>query len=94
MNAPFNHRDQSDHEMIREALDRARRIETRLTRFLEEQGFDTGAQHARWRNGIIEVPSPACSIRDLLAAIPPEWECEEPIGVYVKGDFLMSFQAC
>lgn len=53
-----------------EIVDRIRRIETRFTKYLEFQGFDTQTARAQWVGGAVRVPSPAISLRDVLAAIP------------------------
>ena len=63
----------------REVLDRVRRMETRLTRFLETQGFDTGVQRARWENGTIVIPTPLVALSECLAAIPVGWTEAVPI---------------
>jgi hypothetical protein len=54
----------------KETLDRVRRIETKLTSFLEAQGHDTESDRVMWEDGAIKVPSLAVSLRDVLAAIP------------------------
>jgi hypothetical protein len=83
MNAPW----QAD---LKEIKDRLRRTETRVTKWLESQGFETGVQRPHWEAGKIEVPSSSCSIKDLLSAIPETWDGESEIVVRVKGDYLMS----
>lgn len=57
-----------------ETLDRVRRIETRLTKYLEHIGFTTGAQRPAWHDGTIVLPSMDCSLKDTLAAIPHDWD--------------------
>jgi len=53
---------------------RMRRMETRLTKYLESIGFDTGCQRARWVSlGFVEVPSPACALKEILDLIPADW---------------------
>lgn len=76
---------------VREIVDRTRRIETRLTRFLESQGFDTQVQKPVWRNGQIDIPTAACSIHDCLEVVPKDWKSDQEIEVYHKGEFVMAF---
>ena len=58
----------------KEMLDRLRRIETRLTRYMEAQGFDTEVRRPEWLDGFMELPTDATSLRDCLAAIPEAWQ--------------------
>lgn len=82
-----------EQQMMQEVIDRCRRVETRLTRFLESQGFDTGSRRPSWRNGSVHVPSADCTIRDMLKVVPKDWDREEEIHVYVKTDHVFSFFA-
>lgn len=76
---------------LKEISDRCRRIETRLTKFLEGQGFETKAQKPEWKTaGEIHIPSMSCSVKDILAVIPDSWDCEDEIIVYHKDEELMS----
>lgn len=78
--------------LIKEITDRTRRIETRLTKYLESRGFDTQVQKPRWSGaGRIDVPTQACSLRDCLEVVPDSWDPEVEIEVYCNNDFLMSF---
>lgn len=58
---------------LQEVRDRARRTETRLTRYLEHQGVDTKATKPRFdhQTHTVHMPSPDCSVRDAMAAVPP-----------------------
>lgn len=58
---------------IQEIIDRCRRIETRLTRYMEWSGFDTQSKMPLWDNGKVIVPSVDVSLRHVLAAIPDTW---------------------
>ncbi len=58
-------------DQIKETFDRTRRIETRLTRYLEAKGFETKVQKPLWDRGTVQIPSMACSVKDILEAIPP-----------------------
>lgn len=79
-----------DEKKTNEMLDRTRRIETRLTRYLEQNGFETGVQRPSWNpRGIIEIPTRACSVHDMMAVIPKEWNPEDEITVRIHGEFVM-----
>lgn len=56
-------------------------METRLTKFLEVQGFETKVKKPVWRSGVVDIPSLECSIKDILAAVPDDWPDED--GIYV-----------
>ena len=58
----------------RETSDRLRRIETRLTRFMESQGFDTEVRRPAFKDGHLDIPTDATSLRDILAAVPDGWD--------------------
>lgn len=63
-------RDES--EIVREIRDRARRIETRLTKFLEQSGFNAQTQRPFLNaDDQLVIPSMYCSLKDILAAVPP-----------------------
>ena len=59
--------------MTREMRDRIRRLETRMTKWLETQGFDTQIQRPKWTHGVVEIPNQFTSIKDILAAIPASY---------------------
>lgn len=80
----------SEELQLQEVVDRCRRMETRLTKFLETQGFDTKVRRPLWRNGEVIVPSMATSLHDVLATIPAEWNKSNEVQVYCKSDFVMS----
>lgn len=73
-----------------EVVDRCRRMETRLTKYLESQGFETGTKKPVWRDGTIQAPSIDCSMRDLLRCVPLDWPLDDEIFVSVKGQLMMS----
>lgn len=75
---------------LNEVVDRCRRMETRLTKYLEASGFDTGTKKPLWKDGTIVAPSIDCSMRDLLRCVPNSWPVDEEIYVAVKGDLAMS----
>jgi hypothetical protein len=77
-----------DLKTERELLDRTRRIETRLTKFMEANGFDTQVQRPQWANGIIHAPTSSVAIKDCLAVIPTDWDRKDTITVLAKDDVL------
>jgi hypothetical protein len=83
--------EKSHDETVKEILDRCRRIETRLTRYLEIQGFATETRKPVWfpLTSILDVPSPEVSLKDCLAAVPEKWMC--PISVEHKGREILRF---
>lgn len=78
----------SDSMILTELRDRMRRVETRITKFLESQGFDTGTKRPRWDRGVIHIPSPQTGMKDILEAIPPGWDPDAPVHVVHEGDEL------
>lgn len=80
-----------DEKKQNEMLDRTRRIETRLTRYLEQNGFDTGVQRPTWDpRGIIHIPTRALSIHDMLSVVPKEWPIGDEVVVRIHGEFVMA----
>lgn len=76
-----------------EALDRLRRIETRLTKYLETQGVETVIRRPLWDgDGIIRVPSPGTSLSEILSVIPTSWPDEANVAVLCKGKYLCSLR--
>lgn len=78
-----------DRDAMREVLDRCRRMETRLTRFLELQGFDIGVRRPEWvEPGTIQVPSPSVALQACLAIVPLTWPPTQRIAIKCKQDLL------
>lgn len=78
--------DSQDKADLKEIVARSRRIETRLTRYLEAQGLDTGIQRPYWHpDGSIILSSPANSLETLVRLVPRAWPAHRPIPV-VMGD--------
>lgn len=75
----------SDDQILSELRDRMRRVETRLTKFMEAQGFDTGTKRSRWDRGVVHVPSAQTGLKDILETIPPGWDTSEPVIVTHEG---------
>jgi hypothetical protein len=63
----------SPEDVQLEMADRLRRVETRLTRFMEWSGFDTEVRRPVWNDGVLAIPNDATSLRDCLACIPQTW---------------------
>lgn len=78
-------------DQLKEIMDRCRRMETRLTKFLELQGFDTKVQRPIWDNGAIDIPSLSCSVRECLALVPEAWPQDAEIIVTHRGVEVLSF---
>lgn len=72
-------------KLVQESVDRTRRIETRLTKYLTSIGFETGAKRPEWVDGAIEAPSVATSLADLLSVIPEGWGEEDEVTVMFRG---------
>lgn len=73
--------------MDQEVLDRVRRIETKLTAWLERHGGQTKSDRPTWADGVVEIPSLDISLRDILTTIPITWKLRsaEDIEVKLKG---------
>lgn len=78
-------------EPNREVLDRVRRIETRLTKIGDHMGVDTGGGKPFWNAAQkrVIIPTPNCSMGDILRAVPDELKGEE-IDVFVHGEYLLT----
>lgn len=71
--------DASERALLQEAVDRTRRIETRQAKHLTALGFETGARKPIWKGGVVgvvEVPSLATSLVDIISVIPELWDDE------------------
>lgn len=75
---PFTIQDRAD---LKEVTARVRRTETRLTRWLEAQGLDTGIQRPFWKDDRIILPSPAVTIETIIQAVPRAWPAHKPVDV-------------
>lgn len=75
----------SDTDKLNEIHERTRRIETRLTRFMESMGVDAGGKKPIWADGAVVLPSLSCSVHQLMAAIPEGWGREKPVRVVMNG---------
>ena len=61
-------------EQAKEAIDRLRRIETRLVTLLRAMNVETGAALPLFSDpGVVAIPSMSCSVKDLLAVIPVDY---------------------
>lgn len=77
-------------DYLKEITDRMRRLETRFTKFMEIQGFDTKVRRPVFRDGVVEIPSMACSIHDILTSIPITWDKGDEVEIRHKEDFVAS----
>ena len=61
-----------ERDRIGEIQDRLRRIETRLTKYMQERGFETQVQKPEWNDeeNYIEIPSMDVRLKDVLEEIP------------------------
>jgi hypothetical protein len=73
-----------DRANLQETIKRCRRIETRLTRFLEAEGIQTGIQRPYWTGGRILIPSPMITIDAIVQCIPAQWPTAVPVAL--KGE--------
>lgn len=63
--------DDTDHTMIKDTHIRVRRLETRLTSYMEAKGFSTQLKKPVWSDeGEIILPNLASSLKMILAVIP------------------------
>lgn len=77
-----------------EILERVRRMETRITELCHFLGLSTKSAKPTWsaEQGSVIIPTDACSLRDILAAVPdgilrgPDNEVE----IWHKGRFVAS----
>ena len=82
-----------DVQKLNEIHQRTRRIETRLTRFIAEQGFETGGRKPEWQvEGYnIVLPNVAASLTDILAALPKGEGEEQPVPVTDSSGELIGY---
>lgn len=74
---------------------RVRRLETRMTKFMEAQGFDTGCLRARWLgDSVVEVPTPACSLKEIMSLIPADWSLDRGVRVVHHGKVICVLLPC
>ena len=65
-----------ERDRIGEIQDRLRRIETRLTKYMQERGFDTQVCQPRFEEDSLHLPSLDIRYRDILTAIPHDYRGE------------------
>lgn len=80
---------------ISEVRDRVTRIETRQLQMMDHLGMETQGRKPRWlvekSQGIIDLPSLGCSIKDITAVIPDGWD-NETILVMFKGELVTTLR--
>lgn len=87
------HSTEPGENILDEILARVRRIETKTTKYFEAKGFDTGGDHAKWLGlladedaGRMNLPTPATSIKEVLATIPKNYTGE--VDLYVGEELI------
>jgi hypothetical protein len=76
------------YDPVDEILSRVRRIETRTTIIGRHLGADVGGGKPEWHNGKIIVPTPNCSLGELMKVIPSDWRGR--FEVRVNDDYLFT----
>src|SRR5215471_16975503 len=69
----------ADRANLLETVQRCRRMETRLTRFLEAEGLQTGILRPWWSDDRVMIPSPTTTIDAILKCIPEGWHGPAPV---------------
>lgn len=72
---------------MQEMKDRLRRIETRLTNYMESRGHNTGAIKPMWvaQGNAIHIAGLGCSFGDMLKVIPEGLAFRGDITIVCKG---------
>lgn len=78
-------------DQLTEIQDRLRRVETRLTKFMEWSGFDSQVRKPRWSSGTIVVPSLGATLKDCLEVVPADWSNSSAIFVVHKEQTVLEF---
>ncbi len=80
-----------ERDRIGEIQDRLRRIETRLTKYMQERGFETQTQKCVWfeKEREIHIPSMDVRLRDILVLVPEKRA--NFIQVIHQGEPVMNF---
>lgn len=77
-------------DVLTEIRQRMRRVETRLTRYMEAQGFETQTQKPVWDGTSVVVSTPNVSMKEVLAVVPPDWH--ETVSIIHDGAVMMRFK--
>ena len=79
-----------ERDRIGEIQDRLRRIETRLTKYMQERGFETQTHTPVYdRAGdLLTVPSLDVRLKDVLAAIPDGEDSPDGLAVIHAGSIV------
>ena len=78
-----------ERDRIGEIQDRLRRIETRLTKYMQERGFETRVQKVEAEGDGIIIPSLDVRLRDMLIAAPET--THRFFNVWHQGEFVGYF---
>lgn len=79
-----------ERDRIGEIQDRLRRIETRLTKYMQERGFETQVQVPIYEgpNDRITIPSLDVRLKDVLAVIPDGEDSPDGLAVVHAGSVV------
>ena len=77
-------------DTVNEIRDRTRRIETRVTRYMADQGFDTQTRKPKFdrANMALELPSPSIAVNACIDAIPDDIKPGVLVDLYVGEDYI------
>lgn len=75
----------SQRNMLVECLDRARRVETRVTKFMQAQGFEANTCKPEIKNGVLHIPSLDASLRSCMAAVPTD---ADDVDIHLKNELV------
>jgi G:T-mismatch repair DNA endonuclease (very short patch repair protein) len=90
MSYPQKRQPNHNKDYNKDIRDRLTRIETRLTKFMYAQGFDTQGTRARWQgDGVIQIPSIDVTLRECIATVPKGYT--DSILVKIEDDEVMEF---
>lgn len=77
-------------EYLKEMTERLRRLETRFTKYMETQGFDTKVRRPHFSDGVVSIPSMACSLLEIIKTVPKNWADSDEIDVYYEDKFVVT----
>lgn len=87
---------QTDREMIRETVQRARRIETRVTQLVQAAGLAFEGQKPRFdissdaASGKVILPSIHSTLKEVVDSIPESWR--GPVGVFLGEKMIVTLE--
>jgi hypothetical protein len=78
-----------DRKLIGEIADRARRIETRVTKVANHLGIDAGGEKPQLRGNMLFIPSLKVSLQDIIDVIG---NTSEAIAIHCGDDYLVTVE--